>query len=248
MSGLSFVPLGVGDAFSAKYYSSCIAVCAEGRWLLIDCPHPIRKMLREASESLGIELDVGSFEAVAITHLHADHCSGLEGYGYFSHFALKRSADLLIHPRVSEELWSGNLSAGMRQLRDADGCASAMGLGDYFSVQELSEEHSVELGPFRIECRLTKHHIATTAFRITAGGSSLGYSADTCFDPALIDWLAQSDLVVHETNLGTHTPYERLAELPQDLRERMRLIHFPDHFDGSASCIEVLEQGKRYAV
>src|ERR1043165_5101489 len=48
MSGLRFLVLGVGDAFSARYYSSCFAVEFEGRWLLIDCPHPIRKMMRDA--------------------------------------------------------------------------------------------------------------------------------------------------------------------------------------------------------
>src|SRR3970282_1499137 len=45
--GLSFVPLGVGDAFTAIYYTSCMALESGGRWILVDCPHPIRKILRE---------------------------------------------------------------------------------------------------------------------------------------------------------------------------------------------------------
>jgi ribonuclease BN (tRNA processing enzyme) len=92
------------------------------------------------------------------------------------------------------------------------------------------------------------HSLPTTALRIRAGGRSLGYSADTSFDPTLIDWLAQADLVIHETNHGIHTPYEKLAELPADLRERMRLIHYPDDFDLKASAIVPLRQGDCLAI
>ena len=44
-SPFRFICLGCGDAFSALYYSSCLAIEAGGRTLLIDCPHPIRKIL-----------------------------------------------------------------------------------------------------------------------------------------------------------------------------------------------------------
>ena len=107
---------------------------------------------------------------------------------------------------------------------------------------------NVSIPSFAIECQKTIHHIPTTAFRIRAGGRCLGYSADTAFDPGLIEWLSAADLVVHETNLGVHTPYERLAALPEALRARMRLIHYPDDFDTKVSVIEALRQGQRYWV
>ncbi len=73
---LSFIPLGVGDAFSTRFCSSSLALEAEGR-LLVDCPHPIRKMLKEAGDGSGVELDVHRVSGVALTHLHADRSSGL---------------------------------------------------------------------------------------------------------------------------------------------------------------------------
>ncbi|HLM42348.1 MAG TPA: ribonuclease Z, partial [Myxococcaceae bacterium] len=109
-------------------------------------------------------------------------------------------------------------------------------------------ESAVHFGPFSIECRRTYHHLPTTALRIRAAGRSLGYSADTAFDEDLIQWLAEADLVVHETNYGVHTPYEKLAALPAELRAKMRLIHYPDDFDLGASNIEPLVQGRRYTV
>lgn len=246
---LSFITLGVGDAFSALRYSSCLAVEAEGQVLLIDCPHPIRKMMREASASSGIPLDADRVAGVALTHLHADHSSGLEGLGYFSFFLLKRKLALLCHPDVAHRLWDGHLAAGMECLIETHGeSPRPKRFEDYFDHTPLSTEAPVRFGPFSIECRRTYHHLPTTALRIRAGGRCLGYSADTAFDEGLISWLSEAELVVHETNYGVHTPYAKLAALPAEVRARMRLIHYPDDFDTAASVIEPLAQGRRYTV
>ena len=76
----------------------------------------------------------------------------------------------------------------------------------------------------------------------------LAYSADTAFDPTLIEWLSAGDLIIHETNLGVHTPYESLAALPEPLRARMRLIHYPDEFPREDRAIRLLHQGDRIVV
>lgn len=235
------LPLGVGDAFSARYYSSSMIVEHEGQRLLIDCPHPIRKMLKEAAPNL----DLGDLQGCVLTHLHADHASGLEGLGYFTFFVHRSKMRLLVHPDVARRLWHGHLAAGMEQLmRSADFVIEPRELDDYFEMLPLSTEAAVQLGPFSIECRKTIHHIPTTALRITAGGRRFAYSADTAFDPSLIAWLEEADLVVHETNLGVHTPYEKLAALPAATRQKMRLIHFTDFFDAAASVIPTLRQGE----
>ena len=247
--GLAFVPLGVGDAFSALRYSSCVAVEADGRWLLVDCPHPIRKILRDGSVRSGALLDVDSFEAVAITHVHADHASGLEGLGFFNHFVLKRRAKLVAHPRVAADLWDGRLSGGMREVGDGvNRTTRRRGFADYFDLEPLDETRAVRVGPFEIECRRTKHVVPTTALRIRGGGRSLAISSDTVFDPELVAWLAEADLFLHETGPTIHTPYDKLAALPVNVRAKARLIHYPDAFDLAASAIEPLVEGRRYDV
>ena len=236
--------LGVGDAFSARWYSTCLLVEHDGARLLIDCPHPIRKILAES----GTGVDLPDLDAVVLTHLHADHCSGLEGLGFFSFFVAQRPMPLLTHPGVGKRLWE-RLGPGMDTLVHAvDAPPTLHALDDYFAVHDLSTDAPVRFGPFTIESRWTKHHVPTTALRITAGGRTLGYSADTAFDPTLIDWLASADLIVHETNLGTHTPIADLTALPDAITARMALVHYPDRFDLGACPIRCLHQGETTSV
>ncbi len=249
MTGLRLVCLGCGDAFSERWYSSCLALESGGERILIDCPHPIRKILREAGASAGVDLAAERISGLVLTHLHADHASGLEGWAFYHFFALKRQAVLLTHPDVADRIWDHHLADTMSGTSNASGPpARLMGLADYFDVRPLSESEPVRFGPFAIACRRTIHPIPTFALRIEAAGRRFGYSCDTSFDPGLIAWLADADLIVHETNLGIHTPYERLAELPEDLRRKMRLIHYTDDFDLERSVIEPLVQGRAYEV
>ncbi len=255
MGGVRLIPIGVGEAFSARHYTSCLALGSGNDWLLIDCPHPLRKMLREASLSAKLPepLDIGHFTAAAVTHLHADHSCGLEDYGYFSYFALGRRAKLLMHPESSARLWDGLLAAGMESVQARpDEPPACKALSDYFELIDLDTTRPVECGPFSVECRRTIHAVPTYAMRITVAGRVLGFSADTAFDPGLIDWLSPANLIVHEAtsmaHSGVHTPYEKLATLPGEIRSRMRLTHLPDDFDAGSSVIEPLREGQVYEV
>ena len=92
----------------------------------------------------------------------------------------------------------------------------------------------------------------TFALRVAVGGRVLGFSADTAYDPGLIEWLSAADLIVHEAtsmaHSGAHTPYAKLAALPESLRSKMRLTHLPDDFDAGSSVIEPLREGRVYEV
>lgn len=240
---LSFIPLGVGDAFSARHFTSCVAVGAEGRWLLVDCPHPIRKVIREGSHGLPEPLDVGSFDAVVLTHLHSDHSSGVEGLGFYARYVLGTRPRLAAHPKVADRLWE-RLAPGM----DENDEGKPQALRDYFDLTLLDEARPVRIGPFEIACRRTRHHVPTVALRIAAGGRTLAISSDTPYDAALIDWLAPADLLLHETGDGIHASYRRLSELPEPLRRKIRLIHFSDEFVPENGAIEPLMQGRIYQV
>ncbi|MGE3819052.1 MAG: MBL fold metallo-hydrolase [Isosphaeraceae bacterium] len=251
MADVRLLPLGVGDAFTDRFHTTCLALNAGEDWLLIDCPHPIRKVLREGSIAAGLSptLDLDRVSGLALTHLHADHVSGIEGYLFYSHYVLGKRPRVLAHPEVSARLAEGVLGGSLRGVRvEPKGPEHDLSLSDYVEITPLSYDRAVSFGPFAIECRRTLHSVPTTAFRITAMGRVLGFSADTAFDPGLIDWLSSSDLIVHEVTTlprsNVHTPYEKLVQLPAPLRSKMRLTHYPDDFDHDASAIATLRQGR----
>lgn len=241
---MELIALGVGDAFTARYHSTCAAVRSRGKTLLVDCPHPIRRVMADA----GGHLDVHDLDGVLVTHCHADHVSGVEPMLFFAHFVLGRKLPVLAHPRVLDDLWEHHLRAGMQELLQPDGTRRTLTFEDLAVPVPLSEDEPTSFAGFSITIRPTIHHIPTYALRIDDGDASLGWSADTAFDPSLVEWLGQADRFVHETNLGVHTPYEALAALPPAIRERMWLVHYPDHFDVEASVIEPLRQGRIYAI
>jgi ribonuclease BN (tRNA processing enzyme) len=243
--------LGTGDAFSAERYSSCLLVEDGDTRLLVDCPHPIRKILRESTVG---RIDVGDVDALLLTHLHGDHASGLEGFAWFCRFALQRRARVLAHPAVAAHVWP-QLQGSMAELLHVDDDnrphhRSRLGIDDLFALEPLSLTTTTRVGSLVVEARMTIHHIPTTALFFRADdGATFGYSADTAFDEGLLEWLARADVVVHETNLGAHTPYHKLAALPAALRARMRLIHWPDGFDaGHDGAIALLRDGDGFDV
>lgn len=229
------VPLGVGDAFSERYYSTSFALLTPTLNLLIDCPHPTRRMLRAA----GLQDQV--FDGVILTHLHGDHVSGLESFAFFSYFALKRRLKLIACPAVLDVVWPEHLAVSMRQLRRGDGSFTAMGFEDYFEPIPLRPGARLTLEGLSLELRETIHHIPTTAVKVYEGERILGYSADTTFDPELIAWLSEADLIFHETNYGTHTDYKALRGLPAPLRAKTRLVHYPDDFASDGEIAQARE-------
>ena len=67
-SRLRLIPLGVGEAFTALHYTSSYALGLDDQWLLVDCSHPIRKMLRDASLASGVtQVQAGTLLALALS-------------------------------------------------------------------------------------------------------------------------------------------------------------------------------------
>jgi len=250
MSGLELLPLGVGDAFTAIHFTYCLALRAEGTWLVVDCPHPFRRLLRDGSRAAGVELDSPDVSGVVLTHLHADHASGLEDYAYYSLIAMERRARLFAHPDVAEHLWERKLRASMESLSVPEiGFVNPPAtLETFFELETFTEDAPLEFGPFRVECRKTLHTIPTTALRIHAGGRCLGLSSDTAFSRPLVDWLGEADMFLHEVGPGIHSHYEDLLALPEALRAKIRLIHYADDFDLAACELPYVEQGKLYSI
>ena len=238
--------LGIGDAFTRSHFNTSALIQAPQGYVLIDCPPMIHRVLQESTQNAGWSVKLDNIENLIITHLHGDHCGGLESFGFWQAHVRQcvvGCARPIIHTSrlAAERLWE-RLAPAMDRAGTERPLAS---LQDYFDMHILEPGMKANVSELSIQCRLTGHPIPTVGLLISDGSTTLGWSSDTPFEKEHLDWLSQADVIVHECGPApAHTPIEQLNALPEELRAKIRLIHLPDDFDPSVSDIKPLEEGE----
>jgi phosphoribosyl 1,2-cyclic phosphodiesterase len=238
--------LGIGDAFTRRYFSCSALVEAPRGHVLIDCPDLIHRVLHESTHAAGWSADAGSIDDIILTHLHGDHCNGLESFAFFRrHLHIEDPTRprprLHTSAAVIDRLWS-RLAPAMDAPYEG---GRPSRLDDYFELHTIEPGNEYDIAGLCVSARFTQHPIPTTGLLLRDGPHVIGWSSDTPFEQAHVDWLATATIIIHESNRGAaHTPIEQLEALPAAVRQRMRLIHLPDDFDPSRTTIRVLQQGE----
>ncbi|MBT8484627.1 MAG: MBL fold metallo-hydrolase [Phycisphaerales bacterium] len=237
--------IGVGDAFTRVGFGSSGLLETASGFLLIDCPDLIHRALHEAATRAGWPVDASRIDDIIVTHLHGDHCNGLESFGFARRIA-RLTSPTVPRPRlhvtadVAARLWerlAPAMQAPLGEERDSR-------LDDYFDVRILTPGVEATIAGVTVTARTTRHPIPTIGVMITDDDGGLAWSGDTPYEEAHIEFLSDADVIVHESNRGiAHTPIESLNALPAELRRRMRLIHLPDDFDPACTDIRRLHAG-----
>lgn len=205
--------IGTGNIFSSARFGCCAIIKGPTGQVLIDCPDSLPMALRHAGEKSGWKIDSLSITDLIVTHLHGDHCNGLESLGFSRWLQHRENGAALpklhLWKPVADRLWE-RLAPAMDQ-------SGAAKLSDYFEIHFLHPDRENVICGMKVSCRGTQHPIPTSALKFKADGKVIAWSSDTPFDPSLIDWLAKdADLIIHETSPPpTHTPVELLNGLPE---------------------------------
>ncbi|MCB2156666.1 MBL fold metallo-hydrolase [bacterium] len=252
---LYVLPLGVGDAFTSLFFHTSFLLIAEGRVVLVDCPAPLRRMVHDAARKARLDLQVRDIDHVILTHMHGDHCNGLEEFAFYKRFVLNApKPHVYMLPEVEKPLWEKRLSGVLEEISiPGTDVPARRKMDDYFQIHHWEEDeyqHLAEIGSeLEFVIRRTKHFIPCFGMRVRLHDFSVGYSADTAYDPEHIDFLKSANLIVHETGHGSgHTPLDKLAALPHDIRSKMSLIHVPDDLNVFDCSIPVMSEGSLYEV
>jgi len=261
--------LGVGDYFTEIYNYSSFVINADGRFTLIDCPDGLPKIIREANQVADIGVRVDKINHIVLTHLHGDHSNGLEGLAFFKKFFQRGEKPTIYSIReVLKDLWSQKFRAAMKRLylgpserigsmsvRELRRQCEKVRLEDYFVPIPLEFNRINRVNNLEMKIRYVKHHIPTFGLKATYGGKALGYSGDTFFDPGLIAFLQDCDMIIHECDMqqsgphrGIHTDYKELLQLPESIKQKMFLIHYPDAAIQQNSELRLLQQGHVYDI
>ena len=177
---------------------------------------------------------------IVLTHCHADHDSG----------TLQK---ILQESRITLHTTETVLSSFARKYRALTGLSNEQFLRLFnFSPVMIDRSVNIAGAEFRFKYRL--HTIPTLGFEVFFQGKSFVYSSDTLYDPESIELMRQSgvlsqerardlldfpwhhNLVFHEAGAGpVHTPVQSLAELPDQVKERLYVLHaVPGSIPGNA--------------
>eukprot|EP00164_Ancoracysta_twista_P004189 GFYU01005636.1.p1 GENE.GFYU01005636.1~~GFYU01005636.1.p1 ORF type:complete len:543 (-),score=157.68 GFYU01005636.1:324-1760(-) len=165
-----------------------------------------------------------------LTHCHADHDAGT-----FQKVLQSRTVKILTTQTIMDSF--------VRKYSAISGFSPTF-------INSLFQHIPVKVGepvPFRggeLHFHYSVHTIPTVGVTAHYNGKKIAYSGDTCYNPDLLDRMYETgvmgklryerlynfswdaDLILHEAGVPPiHTPAKILAELPEDVRQRMFLVH-----------------------
>jgi ribonuclease BN (tRNA processing enzyme) len=156
----------------------------DGFRLLLDVGNSSTGALQKACGLLGPD-------AVVVSHLHGDHYLDLVTYTYARRY----------HPDGTPPILP---VYGPSNIQDAMIRAYGKGIGslldEVYDFRPVDRDQKVSVGPFEVDLRRVIHPVETYGMRITAGGRSIAYSADSGVCDALLALAHNVDLFLCEAS------------------------------------------------
>lgn len=255
--------LGTGTAFGQRLYQTNLLIIKGSTHILVDFGMTGPQALRD----LGV--DATQISTILPTHSHADHIGGLEYLTlvnrYFSVSKGMPKLTMIVTHEYRPVLWEMSLRGGLEFNEESlDG--RRLTFDDFYDLHIptlLSKDprsvYATEYGGITLELFHTNHipgeaETANDAF-ITYGlmiDGRVFVSGDTKFDRDLIDLYAdRAEVFFHDAAFSpnpVHACTGELRTLPEEIRRRMYLMHYPDAFEqhDASDFAGYAVQGMRY--
>jgi ribonuclease BN (tRNA processing enzyme) len=215
--------LGTGDAFGhGGRFHACLLLRAGEVACLIDCGASAPLALRR--ESIG-QSDVSH---ILVSHLHGDHIGGIPFLLLDAAYAEARTSPLVIAgpPGIAATI------TGLLDLLYPGTVARALPRVPHQFV-ELPAREETALDGLRVTAIPVEHgtDIAAFGLRVTLDGTTVAYSGDTAWTPAIPELARGADLFVCECNgweesVPSHLTHAELVRHASEITaRRMVLTH-----------------------
>jgi ribonuclease BN (tRNA processing enzyme) len=193
---LQFLGSG-GSAVSAK--RACPSILIDGSTIFDLGPGAVGNLRRA-------QIDTEYLSTVFISHCHADHVSDLIPFLWAIQIDGRKNPLEILGP------------PGFRLIfRKLCECTNTPDAFFTFPLTVSEAQFGERFG--NIETCRTDHSIPTLAFKVTSGGRSICYTADTIYSSTVVEFARNVDLLVHEaTFLEDQAP---IAELTRHSTARM---------------------------
>jgi ribonuclease BN (tRNA processing enzyme) len=130
-------------------------------------------------------IDPSEIDALYLSHLHGDHWLDLVPLAHVRRY--QRDGEVRVLPVMAPVAERGRIAGAFGH--------PASALNDVYSFMDPADG---VIGPFAINLIRTVHPVETHAIRVTVGGTSLVYTADTGPFPALAEFAYGADLLLAE--------------------------------------------------
>lgn len=216
--------LGSGSADTRQQYNCNQLLIHRDEVILLDAGATVPTALY--NQGLGFE----AIDSVLITHLHGDHCYGLERMAYECRFIHKKKPGLLIPNLLIEGLWQVlEPSLGLV----GEGTSA---LSDYFDI------YPIEICPERRTGTIHTAHWKIEAFAVdhTPGMNCFGYqindvlfySGDIKNAMPHMERMQSAKLCLHDAVTSpvnpVHTSIFQILQYPLEIRRKLWIMGFGD--------------------
>ncbi|HAU0216761.1 TPA: MBL fold metallo-hydrolase [Legionella pneumophila] len=226
---ITFLGSGSSFAIGPENYQSNVLLELENDTLLIDAGTDIKYSLRDQG------LTYKDIKNVYISHLHYDHCGGLEWFALITYFDpnLSHKPCLIASDKIINELWDKSLSGGLSTLPHERANLSA-----FFDVKAVKQYEGFVWRSIKFKLVQTVHYYSEYELMPSFGlifsynKSRILFTSDTQSCPVqLISFYEESDIIFHdcettESKSGVHAHYSELVKLPSHLKKKMWLYHY----------------------
>ncbi|UOQ46701.1 MBL fold metallo-hydrolase [Gracilibacillus caseinilyticus] len=175
---MNIIPLGIWGGYPKANSATSSFLIEEGGFrLLFDCGSGVLSSLQN-------HIHIQQLDAVIVTHYHHDHIADIGALQYAK----------LIQNQLADEKKTLPIYAHNRE-----DSFQTLTFKDHTKAVDITQTN--QIGPFAIQTIKTNHPVYCLAVRIEANGKSVVLTADTGWEPALIDFSEKADLLISEANL-----------------------------------------------
>lgn len=220
--GITFI--GTGHGFDPSAKTSGFILWVNGRGIMVDPPVDSVEWLTD------YEVNPKHIDSLILTHCHADHDSG----------TLQKILDEGRIKLYTTRTIMGSFERKYRTLLGLD----KRRWEDLFDYVPVTVGEPIRIAGGEFWFQYTLHSVPCISFECFFGGKSMVYTSDTLYDPAIITRMFEEgvlseerrdellnfpwhhDLVIHEAGVPPiHTQVEVLAQLPDDVKDHLWLVH-----------------------
>jgi ribonuclease BN (tRNA processing enzyme) len=144
-------------------------------------------------------LDPREVDAIALSHLHPDHCLDLCGYYVAARYS--PSAPWPRRPVYAPADAASRITQAYEAPRSDDSSEGGPTIAEYFDWRTW--QPSQRIGPFTVSAARVKHPVEAYAIRVqenVPGGGAMAYSGDTGPSEALVQLANSVDLLLVESS------------------------------------------------